>query len=50
MLTVSPRGAILMLEWQDFCLLLPLGADFETLEALHMGQEIGPVSALLLGG
>lgn len=48
-LTVGARGAILLLEWDDFRLLLPLGADFESQEKLSMGADVGPVSALMLG-
>jgi competence protein ComEC len=47
-LTVGPRGAILLLSYDHFRLLLPLGADFDAIEALRMGLDIGPVSALLL--
>jgi competence protein ComEC len=47
-LTVGPRGAILLLTYDRFRLLLPLGADFDALESLRMGDDIGPVSALLL--
>ncbi len=47
-LTANPRGAILLLEWQNFRLLLPLGADFADLEALEYGEQLGQVTALLL--
>jgi competence protein ComEC len=47
-LTVSERGAILLLEWDHFRALLPLGADLESQEALRMGQDVGDVSVLLL--
>ncbi|MBW8012141.1 MAG: DUF4131 domain-containing protein [Chloroflexi bacterium] len=47
-LTASNRGAILLLEWRDFRVLLPLGADFADLESLGMGRDIGRVTALLL--
>ncbi|MEW6716673.1 MAG: ComEC/Rec2 family competence protein [Chloroflexota bacterium] len=47
-LTVSTRGAILLLEWDQFRAVIPLGADFETLESLKYGEDIGPVTALLL--
>lgn len=47
-LSVGARGAVLLLTWEDFRLLLPFGADFESLEDLHMGADIGPVGALLL--
>ena len=29
-------------------MLLPIGAEFESMEALGMGEDIGPVTALLL--
>jgi competence protein ComEC len=47
-LTVGARGAILLLEWDRFRLLLPLGANLDDLEALEYGKSIGNVSALLL--
>ena len=47
-LTVGPRGAVLLLEMEDFRLLLPLGLDFEAIEALEEGKAVGRVSALLL--
>jgi competence protein ComEC len=47
-LSVGSRGAVLLLEWQNFRLLLPCGQDFESLETYHQGQDIGPVTALLL--
>ena len=47
-LVAGKRGAVLLLEWGDFRALLPLGANFEDLEALDYGREIGPVTALLL--
>ncbi|MBN2502972.1 MAG: ComEC/Rec2 family competence protein [Anaerolineales bacterium] len=47
-LSVSERGMILLLQWEHFRALLPLGADFAALEELRMGKEIGPVTALLL--
>ncbi len=47
-LTVSDRGAILLLEWDQFRALLPLGADPESQENLHMGKDVGNVSVLLL--
>ena len=33
-LSVCKRGAVLLLEWKNFQALLPLGLDFDTLEAL----------------
>jgi competence protein ComEC len=47
-LTVSERGAVLLVEWGSFRLLLPIGANYDSLEKLDQGQEIGPVTALLL--
>ena len=47
-LTVSERGAILLLEWGRFRALLPLGADPESQESLRMGADVGNVSVLLL--
>jgi len=47
-LTVGSRGAVFLLEWESFRMLLPLGLDFEALEALEYGKSVGRVSALLL--
>lgn len=47
-LTAGARGAVLLLEYDRFRLLLPLGLDFKALESLKNGETIGPVSALLL--
>ncbi|MEA3351755.1 MAG: ComEC/Rec2 family competence protein [Chloroflexota bacterium] len=47
-LTSGNRGAILLLEWENFRALLPLGADDGDLENLRMGQDIGTVTVLLL--
>ncbi len=44
-LDVTPRGAVLMLCWQGFTALLPMGADFNTVQL-----DIPPVTALLLAG
>jgi beta-lactamase superfamily II metal-dependent hydrolase len=48
-LAVGSRGATLLLEWDRFRLLLPLGMNLDDLEALEYGKAIGNVSALLLG-
>jgi len=45
-LNAGPRGAVLLLEWDRFRLLLPDGAVPQELAALHTS----PVSALLLAG
>jgi competence protein ComEC len=47
-LDVSTRGSTFLLEWKDFRLLLPVGANLDTLAALENGDAIGPVSVLLL--
>jgi beta-lactamase superfamily II metal-dependent hydrolase len=47
-LTVGSRGAVFLLEWDSFRMLLPLGLDFDALEALDYGESVGRVSALLL--
>jgi competence protein ComEC len=47
-LDVSPRGAVLLVTWNGFRALLPLGLNFDTLTELENGQAIGPVSVLLL--
>lgn len=46
--TSGPRGAILLLEWDNFRALLPVGMSFEALDQLHQGADIGPVSVLSL--
>ncbi len=43
-LAVTERGMVLLLEWDRFRVILPVGLDFETLE----GLDPGPVSAMLL--
>ncbi|MFH2102323.1 MAG: ComEC/Rec2 family competence protein [Chloroflexota bacterium] len=47
-LAVSSRGAVLLVEWEGFRALLPIGVNFNTLEVLEYGQAIGPVNLLLL--
>lgn len=47
-LAVSERGAVLLLVLDNFRVLLPIGLDFDALDAFEMGLEIGPVTALLL--
>lgn len=47
-LEVTTRGAILLVEWGNFRLLLPSGLNFDSLAGLDYGAEVGPVSALLL--
>jgi beta-lactamase superfamily II metal-dependent hydrolase len=47
-LTVGPRGSVLLVEWGNFRALLPVGMSFEALDELHNGADIGPVSLLAL--
>lgn len=47
-LAVSERGAVLLLEWENFRALLPFGLTEEIFEDLGTGQEIGNVNLLLL--
>jgi competence protein ComEC len=47
-LSVSPRGAVLLVEWQGFRALLPVGLNLDTLAELKDGKAIGSVTALLL--
>jgi competence protein ComEC len=47
-LAVSQRGAILLLEWQNFRALLPMGASREDFARLDFGKDMGPVSVLSL--
>ena len=47
-LTTGPRGAVLLLEYQNFRVMLPVGMSFEALDELGYGENIAPVSVLLL--
>jgi competence protein ComEC len=47
-LTSGPRGAVLLLEWDKFRAVLPVGTSFEALDELHLGADIGPVTVLSL--
>src|SRR5215213_2146392 len=47
-LTVGPRGAVLLVEWKNFRTLLPIGMSFEALDELRSGADVGPVSVLSL--
>ena len=46
--TISPRGAVLLVTWQGFRALLPVGMNFDALAELENGKAIGPVTTLLL--
>jgi competence protein ComEC len=47
-LTVAPRGAVLLIEYKNFRALLPIGMSFEALDELQNGARVGPVSLLSL--
>lgn len=47
-LTVGKRGAILLLAWDHFRAMLPVGAAADDFHALNMGADVGPVTALML--
>lgn len=44
----NPRGAILLIEYEGFRALLPVGMDFDSLTELRFGAELEPVNLLLL--
>ena len=47
-LTVGPRGAVLLIEYKNFRAVLPVGMSFEALDELRNGASVGPVSLLSL--
>ncbi|MEW5941575.1 MAG: hypothetical protein AB1750_18065, partial [Chloroflexota bacterium] len=47
-LTAGPRGAVLLLEYEEFRALFPIGSDFDALDELEMGEVVGEVNLLLL--
>ncbi len=47
-LASGPRGAVLLVEWENFRALLPVGMSFEALDELRFGESVGPVNVLLL--
>jgi len=47
-LSVSPRGAVLLVEWQGFRALLPVGMSFDNLAELENGKKVGTLPVLLL--
>jgi len=49
-LALSRRGSVLLLEWQRFRFLLPLGMDFDNLEALMEMPGLQGVTGLVLAG
>jgi competence protein ComEC len=48
-LAVGKRGAVLLLEWENFRALLPIGLDFDLIDGLMDGDDLREVTALLLG-
>ena len=46
--SMDARGAVLLVEWNNFRLLLPLGADFNALESLQKDSTMHSISAVLL--
>jgi competence protein ComEC len=47
-LTTGGRGSVLLLEYQNFRALLPVGMSFDALDELQYGESVGPVSVLSL--
>jgi len=47
-LTTGPRGAVLLLEYQNFRTLLPIGMSFDALDELQYGDSVRPVTVLSL--
>lgn len=47
-LSVSPSGAILAVEWNNFRIILPVGLNLDMLTELKYGKDLGPVTAVLL--
>jgi beta-lactamase superfamily II metal-dependent hydrolase len=47
-LNVNSRGAVLLLEWNEFRALFPVGINFDALEELNYGENIKSTSLLLI--
>jgi competence protein ComEC len=47
-IATDTRGAVLLIKWDKFHLLLPMGMDFEALENLQQDMSMRGISALLL--
>ncbi len=45
-LSISSRGMVLLVEWNNFRALLPIGENFDTLDQLERGKTVGPVTVL----
>ena len=48
MISTDARGAVLLLEWDRFRMLLPMGADFNAIETLQEDTAMRNISAVLL--
>jgi competence protein ComEC len=46
-ISASSRGAVLLVEWEGFKALLPVGVNFDVVDQLGSGKDIGPVTVLL---
>jgi competence protein ComEC len=49
LLSVGPRGSVLLLDWHNFRAVLPVGVDSGTLSELEFGIGLGAADVLLLG-
>jgi len=47
-MTTGPSGAVLLLEYQNFRAVFPVGMSFDALDELAYGEDVGPVSMLSL--
>jgi hypothetical protein len=47
-LSTNPRGADLLLVWNNFRMLLPMGMDFAALESLQQDTAMRNISAVML--
>jgi beta-lactamase superfamily II metal-dependent hydrolase len=47
-ISTDSRGAVLLLIWQDFRMLLPMGIDFDAIENLKRNSAMRNISAVLL--
>jgi beta-lactamase superfamily II metal-dependent hydrolase len=46
--SVDAKGAVLLLEWGNFRMLLPMGMDFSAMESLQSNPAMRNISAVLL--
>ena len=47
-LSIDARGGVLLLEWDNFRLLLPMGIDFGALESLQLNSAMRRITAMML--